>query len=103
MPDSAPLAVEVPDREARRDPLVVLGLGHVGLPLALEAAASGFEVTGCDIDPAAADRAAAAWRAAGATGRFAATTDAATLPSLAPVAFDPFGLLPRDAGRVVVV
>ncbi|WP_198378728.1 nucleotide sugar dehydrogenase, partial [Neoroseomonas rubea] len=29
--------------------------------------------------------------------------DLAALPRLAPVAFDPFGLLPRDAGRVVVV
>ncbi len=83
MPDTAPRNVEAEQAGTRPDRLVVLGLGHVGLPLALEAAAAGFAVTGCDIDPAVADRAAAAWRASGAIGRFAATADAAFLPRAA--------------------
>ncbi len=83
MSGTAPRTVEAERPAERREPMVVLGLGHVGLPLALEAAAAGFEVTGCDIDPAAADRAAAAWRGAGALGRFAATADPAFLPRAA--------------------
>ena len=33
--------------------VVVIGLGYVGLPIALEAAAAGFTVTGFDLDPTA--------------------------------------------------
>lgn len=40
--------------------VVVIGLGYVGLPIALEAAAAGFAVTGFDIDPLVARDAAAA-------------------------------------------
>lgn len=83
MPDTAPRAVEAEPPAGGGERLVVLGLGHVGLPLALEAAAAGFDVTGCDIDPAAADRAAAAWREAGGIGRFAATSDTAFPPRAA--------------------
>ena len=31
--------------------VIVIGLGYVGLPLAIQAARSGFQVTGCDIKP----------------------------------------------------
>lgn len=54
--------------------VVVIGLGYVGRPLAEEAAASGFEVTGYDRDPAAAARA--------ARGRaFRATAEPRDLPA----------------------
>ncbi len=52
--------------------VVVIGLGYVGRPLALEAAASGFEVTGYDLDPVA---------VAACRGAFAATCFAAGLPA----------------------
>jgi UDP-N-acetyl-D-glucosamine dehydrogenase len=37
---------------ARQAPLCVVGLGYVGLPLAVEFARAGFSVTGLDVDPA---------------------------------------------------
>jgi len=67
--------------EIRMAEVVVIGLGYVGRPLALAAAAAGFAVTGFDLDARAV--AAAAADAAGAgplPGRFAATADAAALP-----------------------
>ena len=42
------LADRIDSREAR---IGVIGLGYVGLPMAVEFAAAGFEVTGFDIDP----------------------------------------------------
>lgn len=53
MPDTGllPETLFQPADQAGR--VVVIGLGYVGRPLALEAAASGFEVTGFDLDPAA--------------------------------------------------
>lgn len=54
--------------------VVVIGLGYVGRPLAQEAAASGFEVTGYDRDPAAAAR-------AGQGAAFGTTAEAARLPA----------------------
>src|SRR5438552_14635184 len=39
---------KIESREAR---VAVLGLGYVGLPLAVEFAAAGFNVTGIDLDP----------------------------------------------------
>lgn len=85
--DPAVLATAIADRRAR---VGVVGLGYVGLPLALTFAAGGFAVAGFDIDPAkaatlngggtyiqqiAADRVANAV----ASGRFVATTDPAVL------------------------
>jgi len=46
-PASVTLATKIRDRTAR---LGVIGLGYVGLPLALEMAQKGFRVTGVDID-----------------------------------------------------
>src|SRR5260221_1822972 len=43
------LAQRLEDRSAR---LAVIGLGYVGLPLAVELAQAGFEVVGIDIDEA---------------------------------------------------
>jgi len=64
--------------------VVVIGLGYVGRPLALEAAASGFAVTGFDLSAAACGATEAAWQAAGAPGgRLRATADAAALPPAA--------------------
>lgn len=60
--------------------VVVIGLGYVGLPIALEAAAAGFSVTGFDLDPAAACAAEAAGRGRGGTGRLTATADPRSLP-----------------------
>ncbi|MFD3191567.1 nucleotide sugar dehydrogenase [Sedimentitalea sp. HM32M-2] len=75
------------DRSAR---IGVIGLGYVGLPLAVTAAQRGFHVTGFDIDPAKMDRLAAqdsyidavpddALAALAGTGRFDWTTDFARL------------------------
>ncbi|MBR0680605.1 nucleotide sugar dehydrogenase [Roseomonas eburnea] len=64
--------------------VVVVGLGYVGRPLALEAAASGFDVTGFDLDPMAVVAAEAAWRAtppAPGAARLAATVDPGCLPA----------------------
>jgi UDP-N-acetyl-D-glucosamine dehydrogenase len=61
--------------------VAVIGLGYVGRPIALAAAAAGFAVTGFDRDPAAAAAAEAAWRGLGAPGRLAATADPARLPA----------------------
>ena len=41
------LSLKIDDRSAR---IGVIGLGYVGLPLAVELAAAGFEVIGFDID-----------------------------------------------------
>ena len=60
--------------------VVVIGLGYVGRPIALEAAAAGFAVTGFDLDPAAARGAEAASQGLERAGRFRATTDPRTLP-----------------------
>ncbi|MBR0673019.1 nucleotide sugar dehydrogenase [Neoroseomonas soli] len=83
MPDTALL----PDIVLRPAPgpgrVVVVGLGYVGRPLALEAAASGFEVTGFDLDLAAVEAAAAAWRdapPAPGAGALCATADSRCLP-----------------------
>jgi nucleotide sugar dehydrogenase len=63
--------------------VVVIGLGYVGRPLALEAAAAGFAVTGFDPVPAAGAALEAAWRAAGLPGALRTATDAAALPPAA--------------------
>src|SRR5437762_10504956 len=45
-------ATQLRDRiEARRARVGVVGLGYVGLPLAVEFARSGFETVGIDLDP----------------------------------------------------
>lgn len=70
--------------------VAVIGLGYVGIPLALIACASGFRVTGLDLDGARAATLNAgrspianvpceAVRSARATGRFAATTSSDAL------------------------
>lgn len=60
---------------------VVIGLGYVGRPIALAAAASGMAVTGFDLDPAACARAEAAWqRRTAGDGCFRGATDARALP-----------------------
>lgn len=75
------------DRSGR---IGVIGLGYVGLPLAVTAAQRGFHVTGFDIDPAKMDRLAAQdsyidavasddLKALAGTGRFDWTTDFARL------------------------
>ncbi len=46
--DTARLTARLGSREAR---LGVIGLGYVGLPLAVEFARAGFHVTGVDLDP----------------------------------------------------
>lgn len=83
MPDTAILPDVRLTPPAGLGRVVVVGLGYVGRPLALEAAASGFEVTGFDLDPRAVAAARAAWAAApvaGKDGGFAATSDSAVLP-----------------------
>ncbi len=83
----APLASLIAARTAR---VGVIGLGYVGLPLAVTAARAGFPVTGYDIDPAKITAIAAAesyieavpqpvLAAEVAAGRFAATGDFTTL------------------------
>ncbi|QYK43635.1 MAG: nucleotide sugar dehydrogenase [Paracoccaceae bacterium] len=77
----------IASRQAR---VGVIGLGYVGLPLAIAVARAGFPVTGFDIDPAKIEAVAAgqsyieavpdiALREAVFAGRFAATTDFAAL------------------------
>ena len=46
-PAAAVLIRKIENRSAR---LAVIGLGYVGLPLAVEFAQAGFEVTGIDVD-----------------------------------------------------
>lgn len=59
---------------------VVIGLGFVGRPIALAAAATGMAVTGFDLDAGACARAEAAWQSGGARhGRFRSTADARLL------------------------
>ena len=48
-PRAAELAKAIRDKTAR---VAVIGLGYVGLPLAMASARAGFAVTGIDIDPA---------------------------------------------------
>jgi UDP-N-acetyl-D-glucosamine dehydrogenase len=86
-PKSHPLSRKIERREAR---VVIMGMGFVGLPLALEFVRGGFPVYGIDVDG---DRVAALnggtsyikdvsdaeVQAAVATGRFTATTDFAVL------------------------
>jgi len=81
MPDTGLLPDAALQAPACAGRVVVVGLGYVGLPIALEAAAAGFDVTGFDLDPTAAAGAEAAWRGRGAPGRFAATAEAARLPA----------------------
>ncbi|CAH0310571.1 nucleotide sugar dehydrogenase [Roseomonas sp. CECT 9278] len=84
MPDTglrpdAPLPAIAPAGE-----VVVIGLGYVGRPLALEAAAAGFLVTGFDLCAAAGRTAEAAWQATGRRGgRLRSTSDPAALPPAA--------------------
>lgn len=83
MPDTGLLPDIVLRPAAGSGRVVVIGLGYVGRPLALEAAASGFAVTGLDLDPGAVAAAGAAWRDAsrdGAAGSFVATADPRGLP-----------------------
>ena len=82
-----PVATAIADRTAR---VGVIGLGYVGLPLAVTVARAGFAVTGFDIDPAKIDAVAArksyieavpddVLAAVADAGRFTATGDFATL------------------------
>lgn len=83
MPDTGLLPDIVLRPAAGSGRVVVIGLGYVGRPLALEAAASGFAVTGLDLDPAAVAAAGAAWRDASRAeeaGSFVATADPRSLP-----------------------
>ena len=76
--------------------VAIIGLGYVGLPLALQFARSGVHVLGIDIDPhkvEALDRGKSyishlsgeAIRQQAAEGRFAATTDASRVRETAAV------------------
>lgn len=78
--------------------VVVIGLGYVGRPLALEAAASGFAVTGFDLSARTGRATEAAWHAAGRPGgRLRTTTDPDALPPATtwlvcvPTPLDPAG------------
>ena len=83
----APLAALIAARTAR---VGVIGLGYVGLPLAITTARAGFPVTGYDVDPAKITAIAASdsyieavpqavLAAEVAAGRFTATTDFTSL------------------------
>ena len=72
--------------EGRKAEIGVVGLGYVGLPLALEFIKGGFKVTGLDIDAEKVKMLlssksyinhikAASLKSANATGRLSATTD----------------------------
>jgi UDP-N-acetyl-D-glucosamine dehydrogenase len=53
VPVSSPAAQSLIERiRARRAKVAVIGLGYVGLPLAVEFGRAGFDVTGVDVDPA---------------------------------------------------
>lgn len=80
MPDTGLLRDDVPPGQAFPGGVVVLGLGYVGLPIALAAAAAGHTVTGYDLDPAAARGAEAAASGLGGMGRLHATADPGALP-----------------------
>lgn len=83
MPDTALLSDIVLPPTTHPGRVVVIGLGYVGRPLALEAGASGFEVMGFDLDLASVAATEAAWQAAPAArmgGSVTATTDARDLP-----------------------
>ncbi len=79
MPDTGLLLDAARTAPVAAGEVVVIGLGYVGLPIALEAAAAGFAVTGFDLDPAAARNAHTAARRAG-VGRMQATADPRALP-----------------------
>lgn len=82
MPDTGLRSETLPLQETRLPEVVVIGLGYVGRPLAIEAAAAGFPVTGYDRDAAAVSAAAAEASGAGPMrGRLAVTADAAALPA----------------------
>jgi nucleotide sugar dehydrogenase len=80
MPDTGLMPVTARTAPVVAGEVVVIGLGYVGLPIALEAAAAGYSVTGFDIDPAAAGAAEAACRGRGGSGRLKATADPRRLP-----------------------
>lgn len=80
MPDTGLLRDDARAAPICAGEVVVIGLGYVGLPLALEAAAAGYAVTGYDLDPAAARAAEAAAGGLGGTGRLTATADPRALP-----------------------
>lgn len=81
MPDTGVMTdVAFPAAPVTAGEVVIIGLGYVGLPIALEAAAAGFSVTGFDLDPAAARAAEAAGRGRGGSGRLIATADPRSLP-----------------------
>lgn len=46
------LAARLPARLDSREAIVAIGMGYVGLPMAIAADAAGFQVIGFDIDPA---------------------------------------------------
>ncbi len=73
MPDTGLLRDAARTAAVAAGEVVVIGLGYVGLPIAREAAAAGFAVTGFDLDPCVA-------RAAAATGTMQATADPRALP-----------------------
>lgn len=80
MPDTGLLSDAARTATVAAGAVVVIGLGYVGLPIALEAAAAGFTVTGFDLDPAAARAAEAAGRGREGSGRLTATADPRRLP-----------------------
>src|SRR5262249_51204129 len=48
---TTPFTLKAPYTE-KTATIAVVGLGYVGMPLALAASAAGFRVIGCDVDPA---------------------------------------------------
>ncbi|MEO3474192.1 nucleotide sugar dehydrogenase [Roseomonas sp. CAU 1739] len=80
MPDTGLLPDAARTAPVAAGEVVVIGLGYVGLPIALEAAAAGFAVTGFDLDPAAARVAEAAFHGRRGAGRLVATADPRGLP-----------------------
>lgn len=76
MPDTGLLLDAARTAPVAAGEVVVIGLGYVGLPIALEAAAAGFAVTGFDLDPAAARAA----QARAGDSRLRATADPRALP-----------------------
>ncbi|MBW6401113.1 nucleotide sugar dehydrogenase [Roseomonas sp. HJA6] len=80
MPDTGLLRDDARAAPVSAGEVVVIGLGYVGLPIALEAAAAGYAVTGYDLDPSAAHAAEAAASGLGGEGRFLATADPRALP-----------------------
>lgn len=80
MPDTGLLPDAAWTLRADAGQVVVIGLGYVGLPIALEAVSAGFAVTGFDLDPAAARVAEVAHHGLGGSGRLVATADPCALP-----------------------